>query len=208
MSKIDPEWLAEQVYIASKDAFSSLIKGKRKEHFYTFALFTDDSLQFLHPAANSEEGLQATVERYRKEVDPKYKTTSTLDSMRWAWGDWAHFTLQRDAPFREINATLMAHLEASIRAESESDLEEEDADRAFAAEIEPLWTAILTGFKRLEQEGFFGTGEERLGVTLLLIGDLPEERVDEWLHALNPPEVVARYTRCIEAMSEGSEDAE
>ena len=50
----------------------------------------------------------------------------------------------------------------------------------------------LAGFRRLESEGFFGTGPARSTITLLPVGDLPEELVQAWVSALNPPDVAER----------------
>src|SRR3569623_1552760 len=98
--------LAERVYAATKAAFSELIRGKQRERFYAFALFTDDSLQFLHAVANSEEGLTATVKRYREKVDPKYGRTSTRNGMRWSYGDWRYFPEVGARLFKAINEAL------------------------------------------------------------------------------------------------------
>ncbi len=80
--------LADHVHTALNAAFSELIRANPSKSFYTFAVFTDDSLQFIHPAANTEEALTATVRRYREKVDPEYGTTSTRTGMRWSYGDW------------------------------------------------------------------------------------------------------------------------
>lgn len=71
MKHIQPEQFENQVYAALKSAFSTVIGANLEKRFYTFGLFSDDSLQFLHPVANTEEALSATVARYRKTVDPK-----------------------------------------------------------------------------------------------------------------------------------------
>ena len=88
MPRIKPDRIADQVYAASKAAFSELIRANANQCFYAFALFTDDSLQFLHAVANTEEALTSTVKRYRETVDPKYGCTSTRAGMRWSYGDW------------------------------------------------------------------------------------------------------------------------
>jgi hypothetical protein len=171
--------LADHVHAALKAAFSGVVRANPHQTFYTFALFTDDSLQFMHPAANTEEALTATVQRYRKEVDPKYGTTSTRTGMRWSHGDWGFFANFGEEHFEEINEALIANIDGP---------EEE-----FEARIDSLWAAALGGFQRLEKEGFFGSGSARSKITLLLVGDLPSEPVEEWVAALNPPDVAERY---------------
>lgn len=179
MPTIESNRVADQVYTASKAAFSDLIRANANQRFYAFALFTDDSLQFLHAVANTEEALTATVKRYRKTVDPKYGTTSTRAGMRWSYGDWGFFPEVGAEHFKEINDVVSTNFD--------SDEEE------FKAGIELLWTAILSGFQRLEKERFFGSGPERSKIALLLVGDLDGDLVNSWVSALNPPDVADRF---------------
>lgn len=178
MSSNALDQLADLVYVASKAAFSELISENPPQHFYAFALFSDDSLQFLHAAANTEEALTATVKRYRETVDPKYGCTSTRAGMRWCYGDWGFFVVG-DEHFAEINKALN---------ENHRGPEEE-----FWARIDSLWAAALSGFRRLEKEGFFGSDAERSKITLLLVGDLPSELAETWVTELNPPQVADRF---------------
>ena len=190
---IDPERVAGQVYVALKAAFSKLIRSNPNHSFYSFALFTDDSLQFLHAVANSEEALTTTVKRYRETVDPKYGCSSTRAGMRWAYGDWGFFP--------EVGAEHFVEINKVVRTNFDSDKEQ------FEAGIEFLWTAILKGFQRLEQEGFFGTGSERSKITLLVVGNLPSELIHSWVSALNPPDVADCYINWnCDAGDEGSEN--
>ncbi|MBM3955394.1 MAG: DUF4303 domain-containing protein [Planctomycetes bacterium] len=171
--------LADHVHAALKAAFSELIRANPGQHFYAFAVFTDDSLQFIHPAANTEEALTATVQRYRETVDPKYGSTSTRAGMRWSYGDWGHFANFGEEHFAEINEALIEYIDGP---------EEE-----FEARIDSLWAAVLSGFQRLEKDGFFGSGPERSKITLALVGDLDGELVNSWVSALNPPDVANRF---------------
>src|SRR5262245_26466450 len=180
MATIEPDRIADQVYAASKATFAELIKANQSQSYYAFALWTDDSLQFLSPAANTEEALTATVKRYKETVDPKYGCTSTRAGMRWSYGDWGFFPAEVAVDhFEEINEVL--------RANFDSDEEE------FKAGTEILWPAILNGFHRLEKERFFGSGPERAKITLLLVGDLDGELVNSWVSALNPPDLADRF---------------
>ena len=180
MATIDADRIADQVYAASKAGFADLIRANSNQRFYAFALWTDDSLQFLNPAANTEEALTATVKRYRETVDPKYGCTSTPAGMRWSYGDWGFFPADvAEEEFEEINKV--------VRANFDSEVEE------FVAGTAVLWPAILRGFQRLEKERFFGSGPERSKITLLLVGDLDSELVNSWVSALNPPDVAGRF---------------
>lgn len=181
MATIDPKQFADRVYEASKVAFSALIADHPGQTFYAFGLFTDDSLQFMHPAANTEEALTATVRRYRETVDPEYGTTSTRAGMRWSYGDWGFFAYEDGNCFAEVNRILGENFDTLV------------ADGESSGGLEPLWAAALDGFRRLESEGFFGTGAARAGVTLLPVGDLPEQLVSAWVSVLNPPAVAERF---------------
>ena len=181
MAAIDPQQFADRVYEASKAAFSALLADNPGQTFYAFALFTDDSLQFMHPAANTEEVLTATVRRYRETVDPKYGIRSTRAGLRWSYGDWGFFPYDRGDHFAEVNRLLGANVDRMI------------ADEEFEAGLDPLWAAALAGFRRLESEGFFGTGAARSRITLLPVGHVPDEVGYAWLSALNPPDVAKLY---------------
>jgi Domain of unknown function (DUF4303) len=167
--------LADHVHAALKAAFTEVIRTNPGQHFYAFAVFTDDSLQFIHPAANTEEALTATVQRYKETVDLKYGSTSTRAGMRWSYGDWGHFANFGEEHFVEINEALIENIDGP--------------DEEFEARIDALWAAVLSGFQRLEKDRFFGSGPGRSKITLLFVGDLDGELVNSWVSALNPPDV-------------------
>ena len=179
MTAIDYLKLASMVCDALRASFTELLTSNPGQDFYAFALFTDDSLQFAHPVANTEEGLSQTVSHYNEEVDPKYGMTSTRNSMRWSYGDWRFFPDVGEKHFQQINEVL-----------GENFCAEEDE---FEQQIEPLWQAMLDGFQQLDREGFFGTGESRTKITLLVVGHVPDEIADHWIKILNPPGVAKRY---------------
>ncbi|PCJ53790.1 MAG: hypothetical protein COA79_22525 [Planctomycetota bacterium] len=181
MTIITPDELERQVYEASKLAFSYLLHANPEEKFYTFALWTDDSLQFLNPVANTEDGLDRTVQRYRKEVDPKYNTTSTHDGMRWSYGDWVFFPDIGEEQFADINDSLNSIFNL--------DMTDDEYDEI----MEPLWVAIIKGFARLDSDGFFGADEGRHKITLLIVGDLPEELLYDCAKNLNPTVIADEY---------------
>jgi hypothetical protein len=181
VTPITPEQFADQVYEASKAAFSALISTNKGQNFYAFGLFTDDSLQFLYPVANTEEALTATVLRYRETVDPKYGCTSTRAGMRWSYGDWEFFPCLDGNHFGEINRILQSNWDRMV------------ADEEFDGGLESLWDSILNGFRTLESENFFGTGSARSKITLLVVGHVPSELRKAWVSALNPPDVADQY---------------
>jgi hypothetical protein len=181
MNAIDYAMFSDMVRDALRASFADLLASNPDRTFYAFAIFTDDSLQFAHPVANTEEGLTATVRRYNEEVDPRHGITSTRNSMRWAYGDWEFFPDVGEKHFQRINEIL-----------GENFCAEEDV---FEHQIEPLWQAMLDGFRKLENEGFFGTGKSRSKITLMVVGHVPDEIADHWITILNP-QCVAQ--RCLE----------
>jgi hypothetical protein len=143
-----------------------------EKSFYTFGLFTDDSLQYLHPVANTEEGLDSTVKYYNEEVDPEYNTTSTHKGMRWAYGDWEFFPDVSEGDFDEINEILVKVFDSEI------------SDKEFEKVCSNLSQAILNGFKRLVEGGLF----DRLGrenITFLLVGNVNEDFSNLWVREIN-----------------------
>lgn len=179
MASIDFIELSKQLSDGLRVAFNNLIAANPDQTFYTFALWTDDSLQFATPCANTEEGLESTVERYRREVDPEYNTTSTANGMRWSYGDWRFFPIDDEEYLSDVNAVLSDNFNAD--------------EEIFEKQIEPLWQALLDGFKQLDDDDFFGVGDERSKITLLVVGDLSDEIVDHWAAALNPKDVASKY---------------
>ena len=180
MSSINFTDLSTRLCEALRSTFTDLMAANPDQTFYTFAIWTDDSLQMLNAAANTEEGLTATVEHYNVEVDPKYDTRTTRSSMRWAYGDWKYFPVDDAEDYlSDVNAVLRNNFDADAPV--------------FEEHIGPLWEALLDGFARLEKDGFFGTGKERSRYTILLVGDLPDELTDCWATVLNPTDVAERY---------------
>lgn len=179
MKIIKPADLEELVYHSCKKTFSDLVRLYPDETFYTFGLFTDDSLQFLYPVANSEEQLIATVKHYNEEVDPKYNSgPSTSASMRWSYGDWGYFPPNiDDKHFRSINASLSEIFDLDVSIDRFSEI------------VDDLWDPIIRGLCRLDSEGFFRSIRARKKITLLIVGDLPEDLTDDCVTRLNPLDV-------------------
>lgn len=185
MNLIHPELFSDEVYQALKVAFSGIRESNSDQSFYAFALFTDDSLQFLHPVANTEEGLAATVRRYKETVDPKYGCASTQAGMRWSYGDWKFFPDVGGGHFDEINRALQSNFGSRINGQI--------GEEEFNEQIQLLWGSVLHAFRRLDLDGFFGTGSIRSRLTLMFVGHLPEEIFNHCLSRLNPTEVVEQF---------------
>lgn len=197
MDPIVPDELADQAYAAAKAAFSEVREANPDQAFYAFGFWTDDSLQFLHPMANSEEALTETVATYQTQVDPKYGITSSHDSLRWSYGDWGFGTCDEGGHFDAINDQLSENFDRMV---NEGDDEDDDEDNAaFVEEMDALFNALATGLHRLDREGFFGEGASREKITLLFVGDLAPELMEASVAALNPPPVLERYRKQIGA---------
>ena len=179
MASIDYSEVAMTVRDGLRAAFTDLLAANPDRSFYAFAIWTDDSLQFANAAANTEEGLVATVRRYNKEVDPEYGTTSTRNGMRWSYGDWEFFPVDGDEYLADVNTVLQDNFNAD--------------EEVFQKQIQPLWQALLDGFKELDADGFFGKGPDRSKITLLVVGHVPEEIVDHWVTVLNPETVAQQF---------------
>lgn len=179
MSEIDYNEFSNNVCEGLRKAFTKVMTANADQTFYAFAIWTDDSLQFANPCANTEEGLLSTVERYQKEVDPRHNTTSTVEGMRWAYGDWEYFPLDDQEDLEDVNEVLSENFNSD--------------EETFEQRVELLWEALLNGFKKLEQEGFFGVGEAREQFTLLVVGHVPDERVDHWAVELNPKKIAEKF---------------
>ena len=168
MASVVLDHLADHVHAALKAAFSELIRANPGQSFYAFALFTDDSLQFLHAAANTEEALTSTVKRYREMVDPKYGCTSTRAGMRWSYGDWGFFANVGAEHFAEINEALIANIDGP-----------EEELKARIDSLRPQSERL----SKTREGRLFRIGSERSKITLLVVGDLPSELVESWVSA-------------------------
>lgn len=192
MGVIDPAQLAHRVHVAAKGVFTDLLRAHPDQAFYAFGLWTDDSLQFLHPMANTEASLSETVQGYQQTVDPKYGIVSSHDSLRWSYGDWGFASCDEAGHFDEINRLLSENFDRMVETEDEDEDEDED-DTLFVDEINRLTDAVATGLYRLDKEGLFGAGKARGKVTLMLVGDLASELIEASVKVLNPPAVYVRY---------------
>ncbi|WP_395748312.1 DUF4303 domain-containing protein [Prosthecobacter sp.] len=185
MSRIPPDQFEELIYQSLRKAFATLLSASQGQTLYAFALFTDDSLQFLNPVANSEEALTAAVTRYQTKVDPKYGGTTTRSSLRWSYGDWGFFPNVDEGAFQEANELLSRNFDQMME------------DDSFDGDVDLLFAAMLKGFQRAEAEGVFSSAMPRGSLVLLLVGNLPASLTDPWVTALNPPETASMYLHWI-----------
>ena len=167
-----PEFRAE-VKEAMAAAFRDLRAAHPEERFYAYALYTDDGVAGISPAANGEEGFASKVEAYGK-AEP-----GELAYLRWTPSEWAY----EGFGWERTKATYHAIMAMEERADFET----------FREAVLTLMQGVLAA---LDAEGLFGQGAERERVTLLCaITDSDDSTAFErrTVHALNPPTVAARY---------------
>lgn len=94
--------LRNQIFDATKQAFTELLESHKSEHFYAFALYTDSAAMSVGPSAN-------TVERYAekvgRELEEDEKTERNLAYYKWSTSEWAYETACSEA-FALINRAL------------------------------------------------------------------------------------------------------
>jgi dynactin complex subunit len=185
MKKIPYKELELQITDACTASISKILDKYPEDQFYAFALYTNDAMHTLSIVANSKEMLRNTVKKYNETIDPKYGITSTSKGMHWSFGDWGAFSDESD--FSRVNETLF---EISNFLESQEGKESEQIlDRCH----EKLWSTALKSFTKINSISPFNKQKFRECITLLIVGDLPEDRVLNWLNSLNPPQIVEQY---------------
>ncbi len=164
---------------AAEKAFTEVRAAHPDEHFYAFALYTDDGAMTVVPAANTEEGFQRKVGEDGAEAN----------YYRWATGEWAYEAVGSKA-FQAASDLL----NADDRYEGEESDDEDDP--AFAAFKSQVIEAMTLGLAEMEAEGFFGSGPARERVTLFVsISDSDESEMveDASARSLNPLPVYERF---------------
>jgi hypothetical protein len=166
------------------------------EVFYVYVLYTtDDDARLASLVANSEQGHEETVAKYRaNESMMKSYAERGFEfnpaSYRWSFAEWSYIG----------GAAEMEPFYALIDA-VETDDEDEDPTEPPGPETDvdlraQAYAAMVLGFRDLDAEGFFGVGPEREKVTIFCSMVDSEETV--WLEAesakfLNPPQVYDRF---------------
>ena len=176
---LDFDDLRSDLVEASRAAIDELRAAHPDEHFYAFALFTDDGVAGISPAANTEEGLAGKIASY------KFKKRRDINYLRWSTGEWVYEAFGWEH-FKESHHAIMA---------VEHPEDDEDAFPRFRQRILDLMIDVLAA---LDAEGVFGNGRQREQITLLCsLSDSDDEMelLDRSVRALNPPSVVARYEK-------------
>ena len=173
--------LESELNIAIEQAFNDIITSCNNEHLYSGGLFTNDALHAISLIANTEEQLKKTVKYYNETVDKEYDITSTINGMRWSYGDWGIQDVGSEH-FSEVNEILF-EIDKQL-----NDVDEDLVDDYY----DKLWNIVLAGFKSLNDNKYLKK-HNRSDITLLVCGDFYDDFIDKCARNLNPPDVAERY---------------
>lgn len=168
--------LTRDIREAARASFSALLAQHGDEHFYAFALYTDEDCYTVVPAANSLERHQAAMAR-KEDVDP-----GTIACYKWSSAEWAFECFAAD-PFDPV-CDQLADACAAVSGDA----------AAFAAFKADVHAAMTEALRQLDAEGFFD--EHRAGAVLFITSSGGDEALameDASAKALNPPQGLAEF---------------
>lgn len=178
---------------AAQKSFGDVRAAHADEHFYAFALYTDDGAMTIMPASNTEEG-------FRRKAGPQPKEANYY---RWATGEWAYEAAGADA-FQRVYDLL--------NAGSRYDGPGSDGETApdFPAFKNQVIETMISALGELDASGFFGSGTTREQVTLFVsISDSEETTAveDASAQCLNPASVAERFAQRFRSADPSNEGA-
>jgi hypothetical protein len=177
---IDETKLRTSIRNAAKRAFTEVRRAHKGETFYAFALYTDEGLMTVMPAANTEEGYARAVEKYG------YTKAAERSYVRWATAEWAY------------EAAGDGHFDATYKLLNSNKRDDADDDRGYRAFANKVIGSMVAALRELDQAGFFGRGEDRERVTLFVSvsdSDAAEQIENASAKELNPPAVSKRFAK-------------
>ena len=172
--------LREAVREGARKAFAEVRAAHPEERFYVFALYTDDGMMTIVPAANTEEGFNC-----KAGPDPE-----EANHYRWSTGEWAYEAVGDDH-FRAASNLL----NVPNRYPGEDDEGDQGGPGFDAFKAQAIET-MIAALRDLDEEGIFGTGTDREHVTLFVsISDSDDAVAVENRSAglLNPAPVSAKF---------------
>lgn len=131
---------------AARNAFDDLKKNRAGENFYAYALYTDSSAMTIVSAANSLEALENIV------ASDGDRSPESISYYKWSTSEWAYEAWKREE-FRGISTALR---------------ESSDRDSDFAGFKRTVFNSMIEAMRKLSEDGFFGTEEERNSVTIFI----------------------------------------
>jgi hypothetical protein len=165
---IDARLLRSLIRDAARNAFDELRQAHPEETFYAFALYVDDRLMKMMPAANSEEDFAKVSRQHHHDY---------LARARWSIAEWANKGMGEDH-FQPVYDLLNSDSRDPTRT-----------GKQFDALGSKVIAGMVGALQDLDVDGFFGTGSQRAKVTLFVsISDSSQSREleDESARHLNP----------------------
>lgn len=175
---MDWEKLTADVVAAATAAFSSLIFEKSDEHFYAFALYTDEYAETISPSANS-------IERY----EAKLRDTGETDELqvaayKWVTAEWA---------YEAWNSKLFAGIYRDLQQYRNS-LPKYEVD--YASYKNSVHECMIAALKQMDKNGFFARGREN--ITLFISSSDDDEAFEmenESAKLLNPEQIYLPFLK-------------
>lgn len=147
--------LTADVVAATTAAFSSLLSEKADEHFYAFALYTDEDAETISPSANSIERYEAILRNRGGQYPAVYK---------WGTAEWA---------YEAWNAKLFTGIYRDLKKHRET-LPESNVD--YALYKRSVHECMIAALKQMDENGFFAKGRE--SITLFISSSNDDEAYD------------------------------
>jgi hypothetical protein len=166
----DKEVLRAEIREAARRAFAAVRAAHPDEHFYYFALVTTEDALRPGPSASSLEGLRRACES--QDAGP-----CAPDVLRWSEAD-SPYNLFGDEHFKRVAELFL-----------EGGDHRHLPDPQYEAEVATRFAAMEQALRDLDDEGFFGVGDDRAGVVINVVapGDEGEEQILRRAEQLNPP---------------------
>jgi uncharacterized protein DUF4303 len=173
---MDKQALYQVLKQATRQAFEDLCRNHVGEHFYAFALYSNDIGQYLYPTANTEEALR---QYYGRRVDPEWEP-----QLRWFYpGDWRYCQEGADH-FLPVNGMLDQFDPYSGSV----------SDEEVTAHAQAVFDTCEQVLRDLDTEELFGSGTDRERIVInYLYLDSSEQRWLATAKRVNPESVWRRY---------------
>ncbi|GGV16150.1 hypothetical protein GCM10010182_41150 [Actinomadura cremea] len=174
--------LAARLADAARAAFTQARDAHPGERFYCYGLFTGALMEYVLPTCSSEQGLRAVARVYAGEFGRT--VGEQAGELRWSPADSPHHMLG-EHHFGAVAELLESRGDVGAMASA-----------AAAAEAEARLEACFRALARLDDEGFFGRGDDRAQVIVTVLqGDQSDRSRLENARRLNPPAAVERLAR-------------
>jgi Domain of unknown function (DUF4303) len=165
--------LGLEIHEAARKVFDDLKKAHPEEEVYAYALYTDSGAMTVLGSANSVRGFEKAISQ-QPDTSP-----ATLAYYKWATSEWA-YEGWKSSYFNEISEQLRT-----------------SKDRAdFSSFKRNILASMKGALKKLDEEGFFGTGAEREKVVLFISvtdDDSAESVENESAILLNPKSIAEKF---------------